>query len=56
MNRGLEGVVVAETVLSDADSATGKRWMRGVPLADPVTGLAMRAPSRCCGMGSPARG
>jgi citrate synthase len=36
MNRGLEGVVVADTVLSDADSAAGKLWMRGVALADLV--------------------
>jgi len=36
MSRGLEGVVVAETVLSDADSEAGKLWMRGVALADLV--------------------
>ncbi len=36
MNKGLEGVVVADTVLSHADPATGKLWVRGVALADLV--------------------
>ena len=36
MNKGLEGVVVADTVLSHADSAAGKLWVRGVALADLV--------------------
>lgn len=36
MSRGLEGVVVADTVLSDADPAAGKLWVRGVALADLV--------------------
>lgn len=36
MNRGLEGVVVADTVLSHADPAKGGLWMRGVAVADLV--------------------
>lgn len=36
MSTGLEGVVVADTVLSHADSANGKLWIRGVELADLV--------------------
>jgi citrate synthase len=36
MNKGLEGIVVAETVLSHADPANGKLWVRGVALPDLV--------------------
>ena len=32
MQRGLDGVVAAETVLCLTDSARGMIWMRGVPL------------------------
>jgi citrate synthase len=34
MNSGLEGVVVADTVLSHADPASGALWVRGVALPD----------------------
>jgi len=36
MSDGLEGVVVAETVLSRSDPPSGRLWMRGVPVAELV--------------------
>lgn len=36
MQAGLEGVVVAETVLSHADPQTGMQWLRGHPLPELV--------------------
>lgn len=36
MSRGLEGIVVADTVLSRTDSANGRLWVRGVELPDLV--------------------
>ena len=37
MSSGLEGIVVADTVLSHADPVGGNLWIRGVPLAKLVT-------------------
>jgi citrate synthase len=37
MKSGLEGVVVAETVLSHADPARGLLWVRGRPISELVT-------------------
>ena len=36
MQPGLEGIVAAETVLSYTDSATGRQWLRGHPIAELV--------------------
>jgi len=37
MQPGLEGVVAAETVLSYADPASGRQWVRGHPIPELVT-------------------
>lgn len=51
MSSGLEGVVGADTVLSQSDPANGRLWVRGVPVDDLVSqhgyegALALTTPS-----------
>ena len=56
MKPGLDGVVVAETVLSHADPARGMLWVRGHAVAELVAATATKVPLRCCGMTLPAVG